>query len=76
VNCIGAPEHPSFVAITVNVETNGNEVVLVAVNDGTLPKAETGIEPMSGIGVERLHCILAPGTLLEKIIAGAIAPTQ
>jgi hypothetical protein len=76
VKCIGAPAHPSFVATTVNVEINGDEVILVAVKDGTLPKAETGIKPMSGIGAVRLHCIVAPGTLLEKIIAGTVAPTQ
>jgi hypothetical protein len=67
---------PSFVATTVNVEINGDEVVLVAMNDGTLPKAETGIKPMSGIGAVRLHCMVAPGTLLEKTTDGTVAPTQ
>jgi len=72
---MGAPAHPSFVATTVNVEING-ELILVVVKDGTLPKAETGIRPMSGIVAVRVHCMVAPGTLLEKTIAGAVAPTQ
>ena len=79
VNCIGAPAHPSFIATTVNVEINDDEVVLVAVNDGTLkksPEPESGIKPMSGIDDVRLHCMVAPGTLLAKTIAGAVVPTQ
>jgi hypothetical protein len=76
VKCIDAPAHPSFVATTVNVETKGDAVVLVAIKDGTLPKAETGIKPMSGIGAVRLHCILAPGMLLENTTDGTVAPTQ
>jgi hypothetical protein len=76
VNCIDAPAHPSFVATTVKVETKGDEVLLVATKDGTLPKAETGINPISGIGDVRLHCMVAPGMLLEKTTDGTVLPTQ
>jgi hypothetical protein len=58
VNCIGTPAHPLFVATTVNVEINGDEVVLVAENEGTLknkPEPECGIKPISGIDAVRLH---------------------
>lgn len=76
VNRIGASAQPLLVATTVKIETNDDEVVFVAVNDGIDPTAETGIRPMSGTGTVRLHCIVAVATVLEKTIAGTVVPAQ
>ena len=75
-NCIGEPAHPSIFAITVTVDTIGVEVVLIVVKDGRLPIPEAGREPISGIGIVLLHCIVAPGVLVDKAIEGAELPMQ
>ncbi len=63
-------------AVTVKVEVMGVLLVLLAVNEGTLPVPLVAPRPISGVGTVRLQENVDPATGLLKTIEGTTAPSQ
>ena len=64
---------PLRIGVTVMFAVIGAAVVLIAVNEGTLPAPLAG-SPMAVL--ELVHSKVAPAGMLLKLVEGMVAPAQ